>query len=164
MRKVIYYPKLHISWPHPVCETLFGSGQDPELKQGQIYLTRGFWQDLPRHLLSHPTPFAEHQPDHSPQKQIPQGTHAYLINEMGSSRLVRASDSQRRSRNCPGSFDPSILRHSGIWRAADETVLDTVPVHQKTKKIPLLKYLINVLPRVADQGPGAFWPLDPDPG
>jgi hypothetical protein len=28
-------------------------------------------------------------------------------------KLVRASDSQCRSRNCPG-FDPSILRHSGI--------------------------------------------------
>ncbi len=33
-------------------------------------------------------------------------------------RLVRASDSQCRSRNCPG-FDPRILRHSGIWGAAD---------------------------------------------
>ncbi len=32
---------------------------------------------------------------------------------------------QCRSRNCPG-FDPSILRHSGIWGAADETVLNTV--------------------------------------
>ncbi len=33
---------------------------------------------------------------------------------MRSSRVVRASDGQRRSRNCPG-FDPSILRLSGIW-------------------------------------------------
>jgi hypothetical protein len=32
---------------------------------------------------------------------------------MRSGRVVRASDSQCRSRNCPG-FDPSILRHSGI--------------------------------------------------
>ncbi len=39
--------------------------------------------------------------------------------------IVRASDSQCRSRNCPG-FDPSILRHSGIWGAADEAVLNKV--------------------------------------
>ncbi len=36
-----------------------------------------------------------------------------VFNGMRSSRVVRASDSQCRSRNCPG-FDPSILRHSGI--------------------------------------------------
>ncbi len=40
---------------------------------------------------------------------------------MTSSRVVWASDSQCRSSNCPG-FDPSILRHSGIWGAADEAV------------------------------------------
>ena len=40
---------------------------------------------------------------------------------MESSRVVRASDNHCRSRNCPG-FDPSILRHSGIWGAADEAV------------------------------------------
>jgi hypothetical protein len=45
------------------------------------------------------------------------------------SRVVRASDSQCRSRNCPG-FDLSILRHSGIRGAADDTVLNTV--HKKT--------------------------------
>ena len=32
---------------------------------------------------------------------------------MRSSRVVRESDSQCRSRNCPG-FDPSIFRHNGI--------------------------------------------------
>ncbi len=37
-------------------------------------------------------------------------------------RVVRASDSQCQSRNCPG-FDPSIFRHSGLWVAADEAVL-----------------------------------------
>ncbi len=42
-----------------------------------------------------------------------------------SSRVVRASDSQSRSRKCPG-FDPSIFRHSLIWGAADETVLNKV--------------------------------------
>ncbi len=41
------------------------------------------------------------------------------------SRVVRASDCQCRSRNSPG-FDPSILRHSGVWGAADEAVLNTV--------------------------------------
>jgi hypothetical protein len=51
------------------------------------------------------------------------------------SRVVRASESQCSSRNCPG-FDPSILRHSGIWRAADETVLNTV--HKKTQEPPLM--------------------------
>ncbi len=35
------------------------------------------------------------------------------------------SDSRCRSRNCPR-FDPSILRHSGISGAADETVLNKV--------------------------------------
>ncbi len=45
---------------------------------------------------------------------------------MRSSRV--ASDSQCRSRNCPG-FDPSILRLSGIWGAADEAVLNIV--HEK---------------------------------
>jgi hypothetical protein len=49
---------------------------------------------------------------------------------MRSSRVVRASDSQCRSRNCLG-FDPSILRHSGIWGAANEAVLNIV-----NKKIP----------------------------
>ncbi len=50
---------------------------------------------------------------------------------LGSSLVVRASDSQWCSRNCPG-FDPSILRHSGIWGALDEAVLNIV--HKKRKK------------------------------
>ncbi len=40
----------------------------------------------------------------------------------------------RQCRNSPG-FDPSILRHSGIWGAADEAVLNCV--HEKKKKNPL---------------------------
>ncbi len=52
---------------------------------------------------------------------------------MRSSRVVRASDSQWRSRNCPG-FDLSILRNSGIWGAADEAVLNIV---EKIQKSPL---------------------------
>ncbi len=55
---------------------------------------------------------------------------------MRSSLVVRASDCQFRSRNSPG-FDPSILRHSGIWGAADEAVFNTVH-REKIQKIPLL--------------------------
>jgi hypothetical protein len=42
-----------------------------------------------------------------------------------------------RSRNSPG-FDHSILQHSGIWRAADEAVLNTLPTWEKIQKILLL--------------------------
>ncbi len=48
---------------------------------------------------------------------------------MRSSPVVRASDCQCTSCNGPG-FDPSIRRHSGIWGAADEAVLNIV----RTKK------------------------------
>ncbi len=51
---------------------------------------------------------------------------------MRSSRVVRASsDYQCQSRNCPG-FDPSILRHNGIWGPADETVLKYIKNPQKS--------------------------------
>ncbi len=56
---------------------------------------------------------------------------------MRSSQVVRASDSQCRSRNCPG-FDPSILRHSGIWGAKDEAVLNIVHKKKNPKKSPFL--------------------------
>ncbi len=56
---------------------------------------------------------------------------AKLWGIMRSSRVVRASDCQCQSLNGPG-FDPSILRHSGIWGAADEAVLNKV--HEKTIK------------------------------
>jgi hypothetical protein len=59
---------------------------------------------------------------------------------MRSSRVVRASDSQCLSRNCPG-FDPSILRHRGICGAADEAVLNTGIVHKKIQKTALQKEL-----------------------
>ncbi len=52
---------------------------------------------------------------------------------MRSSLVVRASDYQCTSCNGPG-FDPSIRRHSGIWGAADEAVLNIV--RTKKKKIP----------------------------
>jgi hypothetical protein len=40
-------------------------------------------------------------------------------------------------------FDPSILRHSGIWGAADETVLNNVLKKKKSIKISLLKYRVQ---------------------
>ncbi len=51
---------------------------------------------------------------------------------MRSSWVVRASDSQCRSRNCPR-YDPSILRHSGIWGAADKAVLNILHEKKKSK-------------------------------
>ncbi len=39
-------------------------------------------------------------------------------------RWLRCSRVANSQCNCPG-FDPSILRHSGIWGAADEAVLNT---------------------------------------
>ncbi len=49
---------------------------------------------------------------------------------MRSSLVVRASDCQCTSCNGPG-FDPSIRRHSGIWGAADEAVLNIVWTENK---------------------------------
>ncbi len=56
---------------------------------------------------------------------------------MRSSLVVRASDCQCTSCNGPG-FDPSIRRHSGIWGAADEAVLNIVRTKRKN---PPKKYL-----------------------
>jgi hypothetical protein len=53
---------------------------------------------------------------------------------MRSSQVVRASCCQCQSRNCPR-LDPSILRHSGIWRAAAKAVLNNVH-YKKNRKIP----------------------------
>ncbi len=50
-------------------------------------------------------------------------------------RSSLASDCQCRSRNSHG-FDPNILRHSGIWGAADEAVY-----RKKYKNPPVLKNL-----------------------
>ncbi len=55
---------------------------------------------------------------------------------MRSSLVVRASDWQCTSCNGSG-FDPGIRRHSGIWGAADEAVLNIV---RKKLKIPPQKY------------------------
>ncbi len=61
---------------------------------------------------------------------------------MRSNQVVRAPDRQWQSRNCPG-FDPSILRHSGILGAADETGLKSTA--RKSKNHP--KKLNNFLDR-----------------
>jgi hypothetical protein len=50
-------------------------------------------------------------------------TRCQIIRWMRSSRVITASDCQCQSRNSPG-FDPSLLLHRGIWRAADEAVLN----------------------------------------
>ncbi len=62
---------------------------------------------------------------------------------MRSSLVVRASDCQCTSCNGPG-FDPSIRRHSGIWGAADEAVLNTVrkKIPQKIKKNLKINYCV----------------------
>ncbi len=53
---------------------------------------------------------------------------------MRSSLVVRASDCQCTCCNGPG-FDPGIRRHSGIWGAADEAVLNIVwTKHKKSPK------------------------------
>ncbi len=54
---------------------------------------------------------------------------------MRSSRVVRASGCHCLSRNSPG-FDPSILRHSGIWGAAYEACWIT---YRKNPKNPPLR-------------------------
>ena len=41
----------------------------------------------------------------------------------------------RRNSSVRSGLDPSILRHSGIWGATDDAVLNKV--HRKIKKIPL---------------------------
>ncbi len=58
---------------------------------------------------------------------------------MRSSLVVRASDCQCTSCNGPG-FDPSIRRHSGIWGAADEAVLNIVRMFRETSEEDELVY------------------------
>jgi hypothetical protein len=57
----------------------------------------------------------------------------HLTQEKGDSNssMTLTINKLRRAVNSPG-VDPSILRHSGIWGAADEAVLNNV--HKKTKK------------------------------
>ncbi len=43
-------------------------------------------------------------------------------------------------------FDPSILRHNGIWGTADEAVLNKVPVHRNKKlKLNINPYCLKSL-------------------
>ncbi len=69
-----------------------------------------------------------------------QSTSLDMWRRMRSSLVVRASDCQCTSCNGPG-FDPSIRRHSGIWGAADEAVLNIV--RKKNKKNPPKKILLK---------------------
>ncbi len=57
---------------------------------------------------------------------------------MKSSQVVRATDCQCTSCNGPG-FDPSIRRHSGIWGAADEAVLNIVRKNKKKSPQKIFK-------------------------
>ncbi len=52
--------------------------------------------------------------------------------EVVSTRVVKMSGCQCQSRNSPG-FDPSVLRYSGIWGAADEAVLNNANNKRKLK-------------------------------
>ncbi len=72
------------------------------------------------------------------------GLYVYIM-RMRSSLVVRASDCQCTSCNGPG-FDPSIRRHSGIWGAADEAVLNIV--RTKRKKIPPQKNKKTLCPEM----------------
>ncbi len=58
-----------------------------------------------------------------------------------SSLVIRASGCQCTSCNGPG-FNPSIRRHSGIWGAADEAVLNIV--RKKKRKNPPKKYFKKI--------------------
>jgi hypothetical protein len=60
--------------------------------------------------------------------------------------MVRASGCQCQSGNSPG-LDPSILRHSGIWRAADEAVLNIA--HKNKNKIKINKTLFRLNTRIS---------------
>ncbi len=68
---------------------------------------------------------------------------------MRCSRVVRASDFQCRSRNSPG-FDPSILRHSEIWGATDEAVLNTVHRIESSKNPPVRYYCYKELVTISE--------------
>ncbi len=70
---------------------------------------------------------------HNPEQHIWLRMRSSLL-RMRSSLVVRASDCQCTSCNGPG-FNPSIRRHSGIWGAADEAVLNTV--RKKNTKSPI---------------------------
>ncbi len=70
---------------------------------------------------------------------------------MRSSLVVRASDCQCTSCNGPG-FDPSIRRHSGIWGAADEALLNIVRTKRKKSHKKKFKKKVFNLPTKKDNG------------
>ncbi len=81
----------------------------------------------PKKLIKWPHPLFRPKTIHTCHKK------PSLAYRMRSSLVVRASDCQCTSCNGPG-FEPSIRRHSGIWGAADEAVLNIV--RTKRKKSP----------------------------
>ncbi len=70
-----------------------------------------------------------------------------------SGRVVRALICQCQRRNSPG-FDPSILRHSRIWGAAHEAVLNKVCYFQTPKNPPLNKKKRKKRENICSRGPG----------
>jgi hypothetical protein len=70
----------------------------------------------------------------------------YLYMWMRSSRVVRASDCQCQSRNSPEA--PSILRHNGMWGAAEEAVLNKE--HGEKDGRPLPRGNLNILLQVRE--------------
>ncbi len=136
-------------------------------------LTHGDMREPPRHTLH---PALHRLPSHqrSLQLQDSGGDPRWVIivcipiQWMRFSRVVRLSDSQCQSRNCHG-FDPSILRHSGIWGAADEALLKKIPKKIKIN-FPCLTVVFSFvfLPGlwiriVSDPTPDPIPDPDPDP-
>ncbi len=64
--------------------------------------------------------------------------------EIDLAEWLERRDCQYQSRNSPG-FDPSVLSHSGIWRAADEAVLKKVLNKKKEKPTYLVLTSCNLL-------------------
>ncbi len=70
---------------------------------------------------------------------------ASMMRENAPSLLQRETTKPRFGDLLIPGLDPSILRHSGIWGAADEAVLNNVLKKDKSQKSPLKKkdVLIN---------------------
>ncbi len=99
--------KISVSWDWPLYTALFFRGHwttTRHTSSSQISKGNGRWEE---------------------KLELQCGTLICNMMWMRSSRVVRASHCLCRSRNSPG-FYPSILRHSGIWGAADAAVLKTV--------------------------------------
>ncbi len=74
-------------------------------------------------------------------------------------RCSRVSDSQCRNRNCPG-FDPSILQHSGIWRAADEAGLKKVDIKNRIGRLKIGAQKLKQIETIARYKNWSLKPID----